>query len=359
MIAHLTPIVRVSITTLIYLISLVDNILGPGSEKRVRKCTLLRVLHVRGVDRRQRIRRKKAIIREVNRVVDWVSEVNIKTQSFVNFYVLYVISNHVLDESNPPLLPAVFTDECIYEMMQLVLGLPITNVGMSMPVDRAATLFDDPADCSAGYIPSYSSCLSHMAKTMAIFNLNMIVETFEERAKSFLAFRLRQELPHTHILTYTNLLGPTLINLEILKANPEVYARHLWQFLNEMKRSGAQPIEDEVVTKCDIRWFKETLAEYPMFIASTRRKRQLMLKSMLNIINFDSSSDFTIRFSIDPTFTAELTSVIRNTRARLKRSRILLRGGSILNPRDCFQSRTASSSLITKSFYTAELLYLK
>ncbi|CEP09761.1 hypothetical protein [Parasitella parasitica] len=181
---------------------------------------------------------------------------------------------------------------------------------------------------------------------MAISNLNMIVETFEERAKSFLAFRLRRELPHTnwpeaeaqtlpddlpnavqdaveHILTYTSLP----INLEILKASPEVYTRHLWQFLNEMERSGAQPIEYEVVTKCDMRWLKKTLAKYPMFTALTRRKRQLVLKSILKIINSDSSSVFTIQ-----------------------RFRIFIRGGSTLNPRDCFQSRTASSSLITKSY---------
>jgi hypothetical protein len=35
------------------------------------------------------MRRKRAVIHEINRVVDWVNQVAIKTQAFLSFYVLH------------------------------------------------------------------------------------------------------------------------------------------------------------------------------------------------------------------------------------------------------------------------------
>jgi hypothetical protein len=69
-----------------------------------------------------------------------------------------------------------------------------------MPTDGAAvfehyrSLFEDASTCSVPNIPSYSGCLAHLAKTMTVSNLNSTVETFEGRAKRYLAFRMRQQV---------------------------------------------------------------------------------------------------------------------------------------------------------------------
>jgi hypothetical protein len=78
----------------------------------------------------KRRRLKKAIIRQVARVVDWLRDVSIKTQCFIQFYVLHKLTQGQV------LLPSVFTPNCIYGFMQLILGLPITNNGILMPQDR-------------------------------------------------------------------------------------------------------------------------------------------------------------------------------------------------------------------------------
>jgi hypothetical protein len=151
-----------------------------------------------------------------------------------------------------------------------------------------------------------------------------------------------------HILTNVGLLGLTLINLEILKGSLEVYTKQLWVFLNEMENSLV-PTAEEVITKCDMPWLKERMREYPVFTSLLRRKRQRVLKSMLSIINSDTP-EFQIRFDLDPAFKREMTDIIRNTRARLERSKLYLRGSPLIRPAECFQSRTASVSLVTKLF---------
>jgi hypothetical protein len=63
------------------------------------------------------MRGKSAVIHEINRVVDWVNQVAIKTQAFLSFYVLYAFSNQARnpdDPDTPELRPSVFTDNCIY-----------------------------------------------------------------------------------------------------------------------------------------------------------------------------------------------------------------------------------------------------
>jgi hypothetical protein len=85
-----------------------------------------------------------------------VTEVVFKTQSFINFYVLHVVSSSVDNDDNPELLPSVFTNDCIYGFMQLVLGRPLTNEGSEILLDRASV--------------------------------------FEGCAKAFLAFRMRRDL---------------------------------------------------------------------------------------------------------------------------------------------------------------------
>jgi hypothetical protein len=265
---------------------------------------------------------KSAVIHEINRVVDWVNQVAIKTQAFLSFYVLHTFSNQARnpgDPDTPELRPSVFTDSCIYGFIQLIVGRPITNNGNAMPTDRVAvfehyrSLFEDASTCFIPNIPSYSGCLAHLAKTMAVSNLNSIVETFEGRAKRYLAFRMRQQvgcevrtqhgnkinddfllfkkkdwpivtvmkdicshmysslaqaeahaLPENlsntvqhavdHILADGDILGPAPVTFETLKGNPEVYAQRLWYFLDEMETSLLLPEEDQVVDKCNKYW---------------------------------------------------------------------------------------------------------
>ncbi|CEP19230.1 hypothetical protein [Parasitella parasitica] len=48
------------------------------------------------------------------------------------------------------------------------------------------------------------------------------------------------------------LLGPTPIDLEILKGSPRVYVKVLWTILNEMEMAKIQAIDNEMVDKCDM-----------------------------------------------------------------------------------------------------------
>jgi hypothetical protein len=47
---------------------------------KARKCTLYNALKVPGDTRTRRRKQRKAIIREITRVVDWMRQVTIKTQ---------------------------------------------------------------------------------------------------------------------------------------------------------------------------------------------------------------------------------------------------------------------------------------
>jgi hypothetical protein len=85
-----------------------ENILGRGYQMKVRKCTLRQVLRIRRFYRRTRLKTKARIMQQVNRVVDWVREVSIKTQCFIQFYVLNKFA--VGDD----LEPGFFKSNCIY-----------------------------------------------------------------------------------------------------------------------------------------------------------------------------------------------------------------------------------------------------
>jgi hypothetical protein len=90
---------------------IMQNTLGRDYQIRVRKVTLLQFLHVMGRSRSKRRRLKKNIIRQVTRVVNWLRNVSIKTQRFIQFYVLHKLAQ------GQDLLPSVFTANCIYGFM--------------------------------------------------------------------------------------------------------------------------------------------------------------------------------------------------------------------------------------------------
>jgi hypothetical protein len=135
-------------------------------------------------------------MRQVTRVVDWVRQVSIKTQCFIQFYVLHKISH------NEELSPSFFQGNCMYGMIQLILGLPITNNAHPMPQDRQQVFdqykehFTEATDCTVENLPGCSQCLTYLKDTIATANLNCIAETFRLRAEDYLAFRLRQVIPH-------------------------------------------------------------------------------------------------------------------------------------------------------------------
>jgi hypothetical protein len=97
---------------------------------KVRKCTLYNAPKVPGGTRTRRRKQRKAIIREITRVVDWMRQVAIKTQCFIQYYVLRKLSEQ------EELSPSVFKPNCIYGFMQLILGQDITNNGRDMQNDR-------------------------------------------------------------------------------------------------------------------------------------------------------------------------------------------------------------------------------
>jgi hypothetical protein len=90
----------------------------------------------------------------------------------------------------------------MYGMIQLILGLPITNNAHPMPQDRQQVFdqykehFTEATDCTVENLPGCSQCLTYLKDTIATANLNCIAETFRLRAEDYLAFRLRQVIPH-------------------------------------------------------------------------------------------------------------------------------------------------------------------
>jgi hypothetical protein len=173
------------------------NILGEHYELRTRKCTLNNALDIRRHGRKAKLRAKIRIKNEVNRVVDWIREVTIKTQSFIQYYVLKKCSD---DED---ILPGFFKSGSAYGIMQMVTGQAITNTtDPKIQNDRARIFmeyknqFENPDDCTVPYLPGYSQCLAFMSETTATENTNAIVEPFSLRTEKYLAFRLRADLRH-------------------------------------------------------------------------------------------------------------------------------------------------------------------
>jgi hypothetical protein len=130
-------------------------------------------------------------------VVDWIREVTIKTQSFIQYYVLKKCSD---DED---ILPGFFKKGSIYGIMQMVTGQAITNTtDPKIPNDCARIFmeykiqFENPEDCTVPYLPGYSQCLAFMPETIATANTNAIVEPFRLCTEKYLAFRLRTDLRH-------------------------------------------------------------------------------------------------------------------------------------------------------------------
>jgi hypothetical protein len=176
---------------------IITNLLGEHSQEKIRKCTLLRALRISQpglAGRRKKQRAKKQVIQEINRVVDWIRELSIKTQCFIQYYVLHKLTHHADLESQERLKPSVFTSNCIYGFLQLISGQRITSREPQMPTNRAIIFegyqaqFENPADCGVECLPGYSSCLAYLSKTMATCNENAVVETFRTRSEQYLLF---------------------------------------------------------------------------------------------------------------------------------------------------------------------------
>jgi hypothetical protein len=69
-----------------------NNLLGYNHQMKVRKCTLYNALKVPDGTRTRRRKQRKAIIREITKVVDWMRQIAIKTQCFIQYYVLHKLS---------------------------------------------------------------------------------------------------------------------------------------------------------------------------------------------------------------------------------------------------------------------------
>jgi hypothetical protein len=75
-------------------------------------------------------KQKKYIINEINKFVDWLRQVAIKSHNFFQYYVLHKLSKgEVLDCS-------AFTPDCICGFMQPVVGYPVTLTDLSLPQDH-------------------------------------------------------------------------------------------------------------------------------------------------------------------------------------------------------------------------------
>ncbi|CEP16853.1 hypothetical protein [Parasitella parasitica] len=79
------------------------SIIRKSYQLRVRKATLLHSLSIHGRNRKRREKLKKSVVKEVNMVVDWLRNVAIKTQNFIQYYVLQNFSE------GQDLSPAIFT----------------------------------------------------------------------------------------------------------------------------------------------------------------------------------------------------------------------------------------------------------
>jgi hypothetical protein len=176
--------------------TVLENILGRGYQMKVRKCTLRQALRIRRFYRRTRLKTKARIMQEVNRVVDWVREVSIKTQCFIQFYILNKFA------AGDDLEPGFFKSNCIYGFMQLVMGQNVTNNDPSFPNDRSQVFmeyrdgFKDPSTCTTFFMPGYAQCLSFMKDQISTMNKNAITETFRLRAEKYLAYKLKQGVDH-------------------------------------------------------------------------------------------------------------------------------------------------------------------
>lgn len=163
---------------------------------RCRKVTLQKILMVQDGTRNTRRKQKKRIIKEINWVVDWLRQVAIKAQSFIQYYVLHKLSN------GQDLNSKTFTPNSIYGFMQLIVCLPITNTDPTLPQDHQEifrnyqSMFDDGMKCMVPNLLGYSTCFSYMKDTIATANLNAITESLRLCAETYIAFLLRDQIPH-------------------------------------------------------------------------------------------------------------------------------------------------------------------
>ncbi|KAG0188211.1 hypothetical protein DFQ28_005221 [Apophysomyces sp. BC1034] len=265
-----------------------QGILGDNFTRAVRKYTLKRALIVHGT-RQQSLRQKAIISRQTNRVVDYVRAVAVKTQFFVQYFVLYRLSEgqHVPN--------IVFLQNLVYGVIQLVTGGDIANQNLKLPEDTTAVFvqykaqFADPEQCSVPLLPDYS-----------------LVFPFESRAISFITHQIRQvpdrqnwpskgRMKRIGIRCNTNehdppgealnvpkpvqvaidevimqtFLGPTPINHDHLLANVGEYTQVLFGMLQEMKsNSSSSAIQDspEITDQVDHGWLSIQLQAMPAYL---------------------------------------------------------------------------------------------
>jgi hypothetical protein len=146
-----------------------------------------------------------------------------------------------------------------------------------------------------------------------------------------------------------SILGTALIDFETFKASPHIDINVMWTMLSQMEEANTQVADSQIADKCAMAWLRITLNEYHVYKKLPRRKRQKVLKTVLNLINGDNPN-FTIQCQIDQDFIRELTRIIVCIRCQLELSSLLLSGRAMIDPSICFKSETASLTKMTKLF---------
>ncbi|KAG0168193.1 hypothetical protein DFQ30_005095 [Apophysomyces sp. BC1015] len=271
-----------------------QGILGDNFTRAVRKYTLKRALIVHGT-RQQSLRQKAIISRQTNRVVDYVRAVAVKTQFFVQYFVLYRLSEgqHVPN--------IVFLQNLVYGVIQLVTGGDIANQNLKLPEDTTAVFvqykaqFADPEQCSVPLLPDYSlsraiSFITHQIRQVPD-RQNWPSKGRMKRIGILTYFGLTPDLRRCNTnehdppgealnvpkpvqvaideVIMQTFLGPTPINHDHLLANVGEYTQVLFGMLQEMKsNSSSSAIQDspEITDQVDHGWLSIQLQAMPAYL---------------------------------------------------------------------------------------------
>lgn len=141
----------------------------------------------------------------VTEVVDYITELTIKSQVFAAHFILSLLANPPPAPDRGINNPIFFSQPFFYACMQLTLGSNnITNPNRAIPREQIVDSFNNYHQRYPGSIvrsphrSQYSHILADIANTQATTFTNSVSETFQRRATQFFKFRLR-ELSQVHI----------------------------------------------------------------------------------------------------------------------------------------------------------------
>ncbi|KAI8329671.1 hypothetical protein BC941DRAFT_476181 [Chlamydoabsidia padenii] len=267
--------------------------------------------------------------------------------------------------------PMMFSAHFMYGCIQLVIGKKVTNKNKKVPKHVMEALFDEYGrqfprqDLYMEKSPhetTYSSSLVDLALSMATSVKNLVVETFENKCIRFLEHCLRRQVKNITnkavkklaLYLYDRLTGattpywPTSIEKtdELASQLDEIVrSEDLGPKIAQQYDRNNQETTSELVDQVSTGWLYEQLQGNEDFKTMRKRKRQKVVKVVLQQINTNDGRPPHFSIAIPPALEGALSTLIITARSRIANSLLLKSGDTTIFRDDCLLSKAKYHSL--------------